>query len=325
MIPDILTPARSVILMDYKMPKGGIKPRLSISFSGGKTSAFMTRLLLEMFSETHEIVVTFANTGQEHWETLEFIRRCDERFGFNTVWLEAVVHHDERKSCTHKVVNYETADRDGKVFENVISKYGIPNKIFAICNREMKLNTMRSYIRSIGWKPNTYSIAVGIRADEVDRVSERGLAEGVIYPCADNGITKADIRAWWSCQDFNLNIPEHWGNCVTCFKKSDRKLLTVAKELPEAFAFNRKMEILHSHTGAGTGPGEPPRKFFRSNRTVAELFASQPPSFNPYTDDKFIPFDEDLDVGGGCGATCEIGADDVWTEDEDEDEDEFTI
>lgn len=300
-------PAISMIEVPYKEPKNGVKPRIAISFSGGKTSAFMTRLLLERYAGTHEIIVTFANTGQEHPETLEFIKRCDDYFGFKTVWLEAVVHHGERKSCSHRVVDYATADRDGKVFEAVISKYGIPNKIFTCCNREMKLRVMESYIKSIGWVKGEYSTAVGIRGDEMDRVSLPGIAAGLFYPCVDNGVRKETVREWWKLQPFNLNIPEHWGNCVTCFKKSNRKLLTIARELPEAFAFNRRMESLHSWTGAGTT--EKPRKFFRGDLTTDELLATTPANFEPFIDDKFIPFDPDLDLGGGCGASCEIGAD----------------
>ena len=67
----------------------------------------------------------FANTGQEHEKTLEFINNCDMHFGFNTVWIEAVTHPNKKKASTAKVVNFETASRKGEPF-GVISKYGIP-------------------------------------------------------------------------------------------------------------------------------------------------------------------------------------------------------
>ena len=60
-----------------------LKDRISISFSGGKTSAYMTKMLLDHFRKHEpwrEIVVTFANTGQEHEETLKFVDRCDKVF-----------------------------------------------------------------------------------------------------------------------------------------------------------------------------------------------------------------------------------------------------
>jgi hypothetical protein len=34
--------------------------------------------------------VVFANTGQEREETLEFVKQCDDHFGFGTVWIEGV-------------------------------------------------------------------------------------------------------------------------------------------------------------------------------------------------------------------------------------------
>ena len=41
---------------------------------------------------------------------------------------------------------------------------------------------------------------------------------------------------------FDLNIDERFGNCVTCFKKSDRHLMTIAKHDKSWFDFNRRME-----------------------------------------------------------------------------------
>ncbi len=74
-----------------------IDKTLVISFSGGRTSGYMTKKLLESKDKWKEVLVLFANTGQEHEKTLEFIHNCDQRFGFNTVWLEAVVHKDQKK------------------------------------------------------------------------------------------------------------------------------------------------------------------------------------------------------------------------------------
>ena len=80
------------------MPSSGLerttqnmsKPKLAISFSGGRTSAVMTKLCVDKFSETHDIAITFANTGSEHENTLKFVDQCDKHFGWNVVWVEAV-------------------------------------------------------------------------------------------------------------------------------------------------------------------------------------------------------------------------------------------
>ena len=95
---------------------------LVVSFSGGRTSAYMTKRLLEEKSkEFKDVIVIFANTGQEHEKTLEFINNCDKKFNFNTVWIEAVTHKNKRIASTAKVVDFESASRDGAPFEGVIS------------------------------------------------------------------------------------------------------------------------------------------------------------------------------------------------------------
>lgn len=128
-----------------------LKPRISISFSGGRTSSVMTELVLKEFGSTHQIVVLFANTGQEHPATLDFVRECDARLGFGTVWLEAEVSVEKGKGVRHRVVSYETASRDGRPFRDCIAKYGIPNMGSPQCTTRLKENVMTSYLRQIGW------------------------------------------------------------------------------------------------------------------------------------------------------------------------------
>jgi hypothetical protein len=170
---------------------------------------------------------------------------------------------------------------------------------------------MQNYHKSIGWKRHTYSSAAGIRADEIDRISYNAMTDGVFYPCADAGVTKRDVRAWWLTQDFRLEIPEHYGNCVTCWKKSDRKLLTIAKENPSAFDFMDRMEKQYAFSGGERRDGSPKfaRTFFRKNRTAQDILQLSQQPFEKFVDGKFIPFDDDLDIGSGCGESCEIGAD----------------
>ena len=296
-------------------PRFPLKPRISISFSGGKTSAYMTVMLLRYFREhepEREIVVTFANTGCEHEETLRFVDRCDREFGFGVVWLEAVVDPRKGKGIRHRVVSFDTAARNGEPFEAYIAKHGVPNRMYNQCTSRLKTEPMESFRAGLGWRKDSYSTAIGIRADEMDRVSMKQMTKhNLFYPCADAGVTKADVREWWSRQSFNLNIPEHYGNCVWCWKKSNRKLLTVAREHPEFFRFPARMEELYALAGGERRDGHErqPRVFFRGNRSASGILRESQGGFIPFEDDKFIPFDDDLDVGGSCGESCEIGAD----------------
>jgi PP-loop superfamily ATP-utilizing enzyme len=302
------------MMKTFKAPTNtNLKKRVQISFSGGKTSAYMTKMLLDHFranSPDTEVKVVFANTGREHEETLRFVERCDKEFGFNVIWLEAVVREGVGVGTVHKVVNFETASRDGAPFESSIQKYGIPNVTFNNCTRETKLRPMTSYLRSIGWETGTASVAVGIRADEVHRISPSSMAQGVWYPCIDAGVTKDDVREWWAQQHFNLNIPEHYGNCTSCWKKSMRKLLTIAAEAPEEFEWNARMEDQYGDRGARPkGKEGTLRTFFRGNKSTKDILAMSKQPFEPFVDDKFIPYDEEMDEHGSCGDSCEVGVD----------------
>ena len=154
-----------------------MKPILKCAFSGGRTSAYMTKYVLDNFSDEYDIYVLFANTGEEHEKTLDFVHNCDKHFGFNTIWLEADVRHGEKVSTQYKVVTYETASRNGEPFEEVIKKYGIPNMGFPHCTRELKMNPTDNYMKEIS---KDYTTALGIRADETRRVSKSATKNKII-------------------------------------------------------------------------------------------------------------------------------------------------
>ena len=61
-----------------------------ISFSGGRTYAYMLYKILEAHGGTlpDHVKVCFANTGKEMPETLDFVRDCGEQWGVDIVWLE---------------------------------------------------------------------------------------------------------------------------------------------------------------------------------------------------------------------------------------------
>lgn len=207
-----------------------VKPIL-ISFSGGRTSAFMAKLLIEHQAlSDRQKVVCFANTGKEFEATLDFVNECDVRWNLNVVWLEAVVNPEKGKGTTFKVVNYETAARNGEPFEAVIAKYGIPNKQFPHCTKELKIRPIKKYMYSIGYRD--FVTALGIRSDEKHRLGKGAEAINPYYPLAGELIDTDEkfIRAWWDRQDFDLELKDYESNCDLCWKKSKRKRLTLIYE-----------------------------------------------------------------------------------------------
>lgn len=278
--------------------------RLCVSFSGGKTSAKMAkRVLDEIAGQWDEAVVVFANTGQEHPKTLEYVDACDREYGLGVVWLEAVVDPRPRKVTGHRVVDFKSACRDGRLFEQMSAKYGIPNRQFPHCTRELKLRPMESYLGSVGW--TEYNSAVGIRFDELDRMSPRAMDSGVFYPMIDWRETKESVALWERTQAARLGIPEHLGNCVWCWKKSFRKLATIVRESPGSFDVARWLEEEYKDCGAGEGD----RRLFRGRKTVSDLVElARDPGFVPFSDHLFLN-DPEMDAGMACGDGCEIGVD----------------
>tara|TARA_Y100000992_G_scaffold264946_1_gene202006 strand:+ start:1075 stop:1992 length:918 start_codon:yes stop_codon:yes gene_type:complete len=280
---------------------------LVISFSGGRTSGYLTKRLLEQKKKWKDIIVIFANTGQEHEKTLEFINNCDKYFGFNTVWLEAVPHPGEKKGSTAKIVNFKTASRDGKPFERVIEKYGIPWSKAGHCTRELKENPIKNYLKERGLDKSNRVMAIGIRADEAHRQIKTAELNNFIYPLVEWGVDKEDVLDWWEDQDFDLEIPEHMGNCVWCWKKSYKKLATVMKEKPEAFAFPERMEKIHGRTGNiankvlnnGVLKDQNSIKFFRGFRTVQDIREMAEKGTDFFIDKHYAR------LSGGCSESCE--------------------
>ena len=302
------------------------KPKLAISFSGGRSSAVMTKLCLDKYGPTHEIVVTFANTGCEHPATLDFVKACDDNWGFGTVWLEAVISPEKGLGVRHKVVLYETASRNGEPFEAHIAKNGLPNPTNPNCTRVLKTDVLEHYLKSIGWvqgKKINYQTAIGICVDEIDRMSVHAERFGFIYPLVESGITKAKVNAIMVEQPWDLKIPnDAFGNCQWCWKKSDRKLYTLAKLDPTVFDFPARMEREYGlvKTGAEYKATSPDgrRHFFRGHRDTTDIIreANEKRNLILYTDQvQSSIFDELLDMGGSCSDGCEIGADDDYPAD----------
>lgn len=266
----------------------------------------MCKILKEKYGKTHNLIFGCANTSWELQKSIEFGKNVDEFLKLNCVVLEGVTHHGVRKGNTHKVVSWDDVDMKQKAFTEMIKKYGIPNPSWLHCTRELKTNPMTSYLRSIGWEAGTYLTAIGYRADELDRVPEDYKERNLIFPLIDEGIKKEDVYRIFSKEwPFTLEIKEHEGNCQGCFKKNDRKLLTIIKENPERFEFPEKMEKEFGRIGPEfiKDNNAPMRKFYRKNRSVEDL---RNESKMPFEDFKDELFDKHF---GGCQESCEPFAD----------------
>lgn len=280
-----------------------MKENIVVSFSGGKTSAYMSEKLKREYGDQYNFVFIFANTGQECEETLRFVDRCDREFDLNLVWVEAVVNPQHGKGITHKVVDFTTASRNGEPFEAHIAKSGIPNANKPQCSDRLKAFPIEHYKKTRGLKGVRHCI--GIRKDEERRKSAWGIKHyNLIYPLCDWFETdKQDVNDFWEEMPFTLELEEHQGNCATCWKKSDKKLWLLALEEPHKFDFMARME--RDYINVKPNDDGTPRVFFRRNRSVKDLFA-ECAEMDPERLRKMIGYASD--ENGGCSESCEAYA-----------------
>ena len=258
-----------------------------ISFSGGRTSAFMLKQIIDAHGGTlpDDIYVTFANTGKEMPETLDFVQACSEHWGVKVHWLELEMG-DERPIYRTKEVTYETASRDGKPFEALIGRRSyLPNPVARFCTAELKIRRMKDFM----WKMKGYKHwdnVLGLRYDEPKRVSSSRNASdrerwGNLMPMYDAKHTVKDVLEFWQKANFDLTLPSIdgqtlAGNCDLCFLKGRKTLTKLIKERPDLTTWWIAQE---NRIGEGTGAT------FRSDRPpYVELLKE---AENPVMDDMF--------------------------------------
>jgi 3'-phosphoadenosine 5'-phosphosulfate sulfotransferase (PAPS reductase)/FAD synthetase len=235
-----------------------------ISFSGGRTSAYMLWRVLEANGGLPaEAIVCFANTGKEDEATLRFVQDCSEQWNIPITWLEY-------RADGYAVVDYKTASRNGEPFEALIRKRGfLPNPVARFCTVELKVRTIHRYLKANSW--TTWDSMLGIRADEQRRLAkignqDYGKHEEKVAPLGQAGITKDAVGAFWRAQPFDLGLPNMngvtmHGNCDLCFLKGGAQVLSLITEKPERAVWWAKMEAL-----ALALASKPSGAVFRSDR-----------------------------------------------------------
>lgn len=279
------------------------------SVSAGYSSVMMALKIKEWYAD-HNIIYAMANTSKEREESLEFMNECDKYFGFDMVWIEAEINQEKRKGTDFKVTNFKDLKRNGELFEDGIKKYGIPCKINKWCNRELKLVPLKKYIDSVFGK-NNYSIAVGLRADEMDRVMGSFKENNVFYPLLDNGINTRDRNKFWKDKPIQITIPAFKGNCDMCFEKSNRKLMTTIIEEPNIVDWWDDMIKKYSKISLEGKPSynayadNGGMNFFRQNNSIEDLIELAKKPFSKATDE--YVYENDLfDLEGDCGSGCVV-------------------
>ncbi|RRW33165.1 phosphoadenosine phosphosulfate reductase domain-containing protein [Ectopseudomonas oleovorans] len=257
-----------------------------ISFSGGRTSAYMLwRVLQANGGLPANTVVCFANTGKEVEATLRFVRECAERWKVPIHWLEY-----RTTEAGFAVVDFASASREGEPFEALIRhRQYLPNPVARACTTSLKIRPMHKFVRSLGW--TEWDQFIGIRADEQRRVakirarghSTESASESMCMPLAETGISVRDVTAFWQSQPFDLELltvngRTLEGNCDLCFLKPRGQRLALIKARPQAADWWICMESLNL---ASKPSGARFRADGPSYADLARFAASQGDLFDP--------------------------------------------
>jgi 3'-phosphoadenosine 5'-phosphosulfate sulfotransferase (PAPS reductase)/FAD synthetase len=230
-----------------------------ISFSGGRTSAYMLWHILDAHGGQlpPDVHVCFANTGKEREETLRFVHECGSRWGVPIRWVEwrSRPHGTEGRKTPwadrFEEVGYNSASRNGEPFLALIErKQMLPNVAIRFCTSHLKVDTMKAFMMAQGYQ--RWNNPIGLRADEIRRIvkaqkrNDTGLERfTTMWPLMKAGVTRRDIWRFWLGgnadpknltealpQGFDLGIYPYEGNCDGCFLKGRGILAYQERERP---------------------------------------------------------------------------------------------
>lgn len=275
-----------------------------ISFSGGRTSAYMLHQIIKAHGGKlpDNIKVCFANTGKELPETLRFVHECQTRWGVEIHWLEW-----RRGKPIYEEVGFNSASRDGEPFADLIAfKKRLPNSFERWCTEFLKVRIMFAFMKdALGVEPGQFSETIGLRDDEGMRIL-RGMEAAekhgrrVSYPLAKAKIRKADIWKFWLGentdpkrlkfplpQGFDLGLYPWEGNCTLCFQKGKGIRKRIIRERPQ----ESRWWILQETLANG---------WFDSRDLVSELVE------NVRNNPSFFDEEDDMEYDVECGSNCAV-------------------
>lgn len=280
------------------------------SVSAGYSSVMMAIKLKEWYPD-HVIINVMANTSKEKPESLEFMHECDKHYGLNLVWVEGNINLKSGLGTNYRIVHYDNLNRKGDVFEKGIKKFGIPSQSNKWCNREMKLIPLTKLANDF-FGMNNYSVSIGYRVDEIDRVSKNYRENNIFYPLIDNNISKKERNLFWSKQPIQIKIPAYKGNCDLCFEKSNRKLMTILEEDPNEGEW---WQLMIDKYGKINKPSSPSYNdllgkhgqmtFYREFNSINDLVKMAEQPFTKASDE-YIYENDLFDKEGDCGSGCSV-------------------
>ncbi|MCK9327615.1 MAG: phosphoadenosine phosphosulfate reductase family protein [Bacteroidales bacterium] len=190
-----------------------------VSFSGGKDSTLMLLLMLEKGMPIDEII--FADTGMEFQELYDYIEKIENFTGRKVTRIKSKKTWDELFFATKKKGN------------NIGQIYGFPMTMACDMTRQLKLNPIAKYYRSI---EGEYTVYIGIARNEPERYERLKPNE------------KAPLYEWGIDENFVIQELKRRGlhnplydtfdrlGCYTCPNMNLKELRLMRKRYPKEYS-----------------------------------------------------------------------------------------
>jgi 3'-phosphoadenosine 5'-phosphosulfate sulfotransferase (PAPS reductase)/FAD synthetase len=240
-----------------------------VSVSGGKDSTAM--LLLAIERNTENLQAVFADTGNEHEQTYDYVRYLEQATGVEIRWVKADFSERIAKKKDYVLTKWEgkgvqQADIDRAVSSLVptgnpfldlcIWKGRFPSTMAAFCSEELKRNPIINQVQKpllelgedvISWQ--------GVRRDESK--NRRFLSENELKLTHESGGELWNYRPIldWTAEDCFAMHKKHGINhnplyeqgmgrvgCMPCINCRKDELLEISKRFPEAIDRIRQWE-----------------------------------------------------------------------------------
>ena len=288
-----------------------------VSFSGGRTSAYLVHLMEQKRKDSGwEVEYVFSDTGAEHPKTYDFIRQVVNHYGINLTILKAVVSSEKGIGIRYKIIPISEMGWDLSLMRKMVNVYGNFTINRPNCTSKIKSDCQERYKKDKYGKGN-FNQWLGMRIDEPRRLkfinlnddmftSKKLNPNNIRYLAEISDFEKSDVLEWWGKMPFDLQIEEHLGNCVFCIKKSSKKIALAARDEP--ILFNDWNEaITGSHVRLmptdKLGTGHIYRGWLSPDKLIAQ-FSDVPTSHL-----KEMVYKGKKNDVGSCSESCEIDFD----------------
>lgn len=186
-----------------------------------------------------------------------------------------------------------------KAIRDILKEICITPRQFRAMSHQSRLNAYTSSAYGY-WKVEDDNDL--IEYGRLERYSKKLRKHNLVYLLSDAWrLDKEDVTILWEAQPFRLQLKEHQGNCQTCWKKADKKLLLLAKEDPTKFdAFNWLEQTYRHVKPLASGDA----RFFRGQRT-AEMIIGEAELYDQYTLERSVFGSVGISGSDGCDSSCE--------------------